>query len=208
MATVLSPLEQRIVLHNVSWETYERLLAENPESPSPRFTYDQGELEIMTLSPKHEWPSRLISKLVDLIARERRLDVLDLGSTTFKREVLQRGFEPDSCFYIRHASEMRGKKRIDPGVDPPPEIVVEIVVTQPLIHKLPIYAAFGVPEIWSYDGRRLTIYRLSGTEYVEADSSQALPGVTAAELTELVELGKSKDSVSWSDEVLKRLRKS
>ena len=29
MATVLNPPEQRIVLRNVSWETYERLLAEN-----------------------------------------------------------------------------------------------------------------------------------------------------------------------------------
>ncbi len=45
MSTVLNPPEQRVVLRNVSWETYERLLEENPESRSPRFTYDDGDLE-------------------------------------------------------------------------------------------------------------------------------------------------------------------
>ena len=34
--------EQRIVLHNISWETYERLLADHENASAPRFTYDHG----------------------------------------------------------------------------------------------------------------------------------------------------------------------
>ena len=40
--------EQRIVLHNVSWETYEHLLADHENASSPRFTYDRGDLEIVS----------------------------------------------------------------------------------------------------------------------------------------------------------------
>jgi hypothetical protein len=42
METVESPAEQRVVLHNVGWETYEHLLADHESSSAPRFTYDRG----------------------------------------------------------------------------------------------------------------------------------------------------------------------
>jgi Uma2 family endonuclease len=208
MPIVLSPPEQRVVLRNVSWETYERLLAENPERSSPRFTYDQGALEIMSPSAEHEWYNRLLSDLVKLLARELRIDVLDLGSTTFKREDAERGFEPDSCFYVTRARQVRGKKRIDLAVDPPPDICVEVVVTRPSLSKFPIGAAFGVPEIWSYDGSRLSIYGLTGAGYAEMSSSHVLRGLAATQLTEFLELGKTMDSVAWVDEVLQRFRRS
>jgi Uma2 family endonuclease len=208
MPTVLSPPEQRVVLRKVSWETYERLLAENLECSSPRFTYDQGVLEIMSPSAAHEWYNRLLSDLVKLLARELRIDILDLGSTTFKRDDAERGFEPDSCFYVSGARRVRGKERIDLTIDPPPDIVVEVVVTQPSLSKFPICAAFGVPEIWSYDGSRLSLYRLAGSGYTETLSSEALPELMATQLTEFLELGKTMDSVAWPDEVLRRFRQS
>jgi Uma2 family endonuclease len=107
MPTVASPPEQRVVLNNVSWETYERLLDDHLDSSAPRFTYDHGVLEIMSPSAEHEWYNRLISDLVKLLARELRIDVLDLGSTTFKLFLAKQGFEPDSCFYVTHVREVR-----------------------------------------------------------------------------------------------------
>jgi hypothetical protein len=38
MVTILSPPEQRVTLYNVSWETYERLLADLRDSSAPRLT--------------------------------------------------------------------------------------------------------------------------------------------------------------------------
>jgi hypothetical protein len=35
------------------------------------------------------------------------------GSTTFRREDLDRGFEPDGCFYIQNVGRIRGKKELD-----------------------------------------------------------------------------------------------
>ena len=48
METIKSPAEQKVILHNVRWETYERLMDERGESRVPRFAYDRGELGIMS----------------------------------------------------------------------------------------------------------------------------------------------------------------
>jgi len=45
METVKSPPEQRVVLHNIGWNTYEHLLADHENNSAPLFTYDRGELE-------------------------------------------------------------------------------------------------------------------------------------------------------------------
>ena len=39
-----------VVLRCVSWDTYERLLADDEERRIPRMTYDQGVLELVTSS--------------------------------------------------------------------------------------------------------------------------------------------------------------
>jgi len=208
MPTVASPPEQRVVLSNISWETYERLLEDHLDSSAPRFTYDQGVLEIMSPSAEHEWYNELVSDLVKLLARELRIDILSLGSTTFKLAWEKQGFEPDSCFYVTNIRKVRGKERIDTTVDSPPDIVIEIVVTHPSVSKFPLCAAFGVPEIWTYDGSRLAMFQLQGTEYVESASSRVLRELNAKQLGEFLELGKTLDSLAWPDEVLLRFRQS
>jgi Uma2 family endonuclease len=86
METVTSPAEQRVVLHNIGWNTYERLLADHENNSAPRLTYDRGELEIMSPSPEHEKFNRRIAQLVLAVAEELNIEAEDLGSTTFRRE--------------------------------------------------------------------------------------------------------------------------
>src|SRR5437899_2960095 len=169
MATVLQPPDQRVVLRKVSWETYEGLLAGQEDSSAPRFTYDRGTLEIMSPLPEHEEVNRALASLVENVAVEWRMSFRNLGSTTFKREDLGRGFEPDSCFYLQNAERMRGKARIDLTVDSPPDLVIEIDVTHSSLDKLPIYAALGVPEVWRSDGSGLAILVLEEGVYRERE---------------------------------------
>jgi Uma2 family endonuclease len=198
METVKSPAEQRVVLHNIAWETYARLLADNENNSAPRFAYDRGELEIMSPSPEHEKFNRRIAQLVLAVAEEMGVEAEDLGSTTFRREDLERGFEPDSCFYIQNEEEeVRGKARIDLAVDPPPDLVIEIDITSPSLNKLPIYAQMGVPEVWRYDGERMTILVLEGPEYVATNESTVLSPVRSSVLTDLVEKSKSMKRSIW-----------
>lgn len=67
MATFAAPGENRLLLRNISWETYERLLGESVDNCGTRFTFDEGNLEIIVVSIGHEMPNRILSLV-------RRLD--------------------------------------------------------------------------------------------------------------------------------------
>ena len=49
---------------------------------------------------KHEQYKHLLSDIVRLISYEMEIDVQSLGSTTFTEEWLDKGVEPDTCFYV------------------------------------------------------------------------------------------------------------
>lgn len=201
METIKSPAEQKVILHNVSWGTYERLMDERGESRVPRFAYDRGELEIMSPQAEHESISYAAALLVEVLAEEMNIDVYGLGSTTFKREDLGRGFEPDQCFYIENWELVRGKKRLDLTVDPPPELVIEIDITSPSLNKLSIYAQLGVREVWRYDGERMRILGLENEAYVEHPTSLALPPLTNDVLTHFAREGPKLGRRAWMREV-------
>ncbi len=201
MSAVATPAEQRVILEAVSWETYERLLAEHNEACGTRFAYDEGMLEIMVVSAGHEKPNRTLALLVEVLAEEFGLDVERVGSMTFKREPLRKGFEPDSAFYIAHAAAIRGRD-VDAEVDPAADLIIEVDITRRSLPRFPIYAAFGVPELWRYDGSRVWIYRLEGSRYVESESSAALAPLTAALATEFLEESRRLRSTDW----LRRVR--
>lgn len=202
METVKSSAEQRVLLRNISWETYERLLDERGDSRAPRFAYDQGELEIMSPSPEHESVAYFTALLVATLAEEMGVNAYGVGSTTYKRGDVGRGFEPDASFYIRNEERIRGKPRIDLDVDPPPDLVIEVDITSPSLGKFPIYAGLGVHEVWRYDGDRSAIFVLEEGEYVEARESVALPPLTSGVLTHFVEESASLGSTDW----LRRVR--
>jgi Uma2 family endonuclease len=197
MAILLSPTTQPVILEGVSWATYERLLADVNDSNALRCAFDRGTLEIMAPSFDHERLNRLLAELVAAIATGMDLDYEQAGSTTFKREDMGRGFEPDSCFYLDHTEAVRGQRRLDLMTDPPPDLVLEIDITHPSLDKLPIYAAIGVPEVWRYDGQHVMLYSLSPTGHEEVDVSRVLPGVTRNALEELIALSEQMRRAAW-----------
>jgi Uma2 family endonuclease len=189
--------EQRVILSPVSWATYESLLADLANQSSIRLTYDQGTLEIMSPLPEHEESNRTLALLVEVLAEELDLDIRNLGSTTFRRATLARGFEPDSCFYMQHEVDISGKTTIDLSVDPPPDLIIEIDITHPSLARFPLYAQLGVPEIWRYDGQQVQISLLTSSGYVNAESSQALPLLTRAVLTDFLIQSKTLKRTAW-----------
>ena len=197
MAKALELPEQKVILHGISWDTYERLLADNDERRVPRLAYDRGVLEAMSPSAEHEGIARNIAMIVSVVAEELEIDVFDAGSTTFKRADLERGFEPDGCFYVQHERRIRGQRRIDLTVDPPPDLVIEVDVTSPSLNKLPVYASIGVSEVWRHAGERLAILVLDGERYVEVATSRVLPPLNAELLSDLVEASRTQGRTVW-----------
>ena len=187
-----------MLLRGVSWGTYERLLDEHNESAGPRFTYDDGNLEIMTLSIEHEDPNRTLASLVEFILCEWDVDFLSAGSNTFKSASLKKGFEPDTSFYIEQVERIRGKKRLDLAVDPPPELVIEIEVTEPLLPRLPIFAAMRVPEIWVSESDTVRILRLDRGRYREVKRSAALSPLSAEIITDFLQRRLEMKRPAWA----------
>lgn len=184
-----------VLLPGISWKTYESLLADMQDSHAAHFAYDQGVLEIMVLSGRHELPREFLLLLVNIVAEERGIDVKGFGSTTFRRADLARGFEPDACFYIQNEDRVSSKNDIDLAIDPPPDLVIAIDITSPSLNKFPLFAALGVPEVWRYDGAQVAIFTLAGHDYVEGAESVALPPVTPAILTEFL---RTSQRLKWT----------
>lgn len=201
MATVISPTDQRVIIQGVSWETYERLLADFAESHAARVTFNRGTLEIMTPSFAHERPIHLLVQIIEILAEIYDMDLIAAGSTTFKREDIAQGFEPDASFYIQHAADIRGNSEIDLERDPPPDLVIEVDMTHPSLDKLPIYAAMGIAEVWRYVDRRVIIYQHHTGGYTVAEHSGILPGVASRDLAQWVETGFETPRPAWLRQV-------
>jgi Uma2 family endonuclease len=177
MSTAFSPTDQRLLLSDVDWSTYDRLLRDL-EGRHLRFNFDQGQLEIMTVSAEHERVKKLLARLLEVLTEVLNIPVLSLGNTTFRREDSARGLEPDECWYIAHEAQMRERETIDLAIDPPPDLVIEIEISRSVIDRIEIYAALGVPEVWRCDGRRLSVEVLSEDgQYAESDHSPTFPQI-------------------------------
>ncbi|MDQ3665972.1 MAG: Uma2 family endonuclease [Acidobacteriota bacterium] len=210
MTTILNPpqlgAEERFVLRNVTWETYEQLLKNYASFSAPRFTYDQGDLEIMSPSIPHETASRLLSLLVSIICEEREIDVRDLGSTTHKRADLLKGVEPDGCFYIQNVEAITGVEDLDLTIHPPADLVIEADISHPSVQRFPIYAALGVPEIWQFRNGEVRFFGLLGGQYALLTNSSALPGIPSAVVTRFVNEAGAIKRPQWLREVREWIR--
>ena len=179
-----------ILLNDVSWNEYEMFLQDFEKQTGWRLAYDGGRLEIMPPTPEHEEYSFSFQLFVVAYCDAFELDFEGRGSTTFRRRFLEKGVEPDECFYIQTAQKVAGKKL--PTKDfPAPDIAVEIDVTTESLNKFPIYAALEVPEVWIYDGATIAFYRLEANDYQQISHSRALPLLSAKVLTEFLEMSRT-----------------
>jgi Uma2 family endonuclease len=163
------PSEQRFLLGHVAWKDYV-LIRDVLDGPGVRMTYLKGALEIMSPSPDHERWKTNIARLVELYAHIKRIELYGYGSTTFRKEMKQRGAEPDECYLV-------GKPLADL-----PEIVLEVIHTSPLVDKLDVYRGMGIGEVWVFRDGAFTIHVLDRAQggYIVRPSSPLLPGLDFA----------------------------
>ncbi|MEG4805497.1 Uma2 family endonuclease [Microcoleus sp. ARI1-B5] len=189
---------QRIVLSNISWQTYESLLAEAGDKRSSRFSYSQGVLEIIMPSDLHETVNCLLKQFVTTLSDELKLKRKGFGSTTLNREDLKQGAEPDSCFYIQNVERIRGRK-INLSNDPPPDLIIEVELTTPSTNRFVIYQNLGVPEIWRYLGEAIQIFQLQKGEYVICEYSSTFPIVSSEIINQFLQMAETEDDMTIID---------
>jgi Uma2 family endonuclease len=188
---------QRVILNGVSWSDYLDMGDLLRDRPALRLTYDRGRLEIITTSSTHERLKKWLGRFVETIAEECGVAILPGGSITFQREDLERGFEPDECYWIANEGQMRGRPDYDPTRDPPPDLVVEIEVTRSALNRMALFARLGVPEVWRFDGTALHVHRLqSPGSYAEMNNSLTFPVIRIVGITRFLALDVSQDYLS------------
>lgn len=179
------PVGGKLYLEDVSWDEYEELLEELEGKRHVRISYDNGRMEIMTLSPEHEVPSKLFGHFIQILTEELDLEYLSIGSTTLRRKSHLQGKEPDDCYYIGDLTRIFGKKR----VDSPPDLAIEVDVTSSTIDKMAIYAGLGVPEVWRYDNYQVEFHRLAGKRYKQVATSALFPFLPPSVITDHLSIG-------------------
>jgi Uma2 family endonuclease len=179
----------RLVLYGVDWKTYTRLLRAFDGRSGLHLTYDRGALEIMNVTYGHESDAELLGRFVIVLTEEIGQEVAPGRSTTFRRKRKRRGLEPDNCYWIAHEAAVRGKRRINLRVDPPPDLAIEVDIFHSSLDRMGIYAALGVPEVWRFDGQVLTFHGLAPDgSLVTVSHSRAFPFLAAIDLMQFLAL--------------------
>ncbi|MEA5621298.1 Uma2 family endonuclease [Cronbergia sp. UHCC 0137] len=195
------PPGQRVLLENVDWKELETIIEELGEHRAARIAYDRGILEIMNPLPEHEFDKEIISDLVKALLEELNIEFRCFGSTTFKNQFMAQGIEPDQCFYIKNEAVIRGKKRLDLTIDPPPDLALEIDITSRT--HLNIYQGLKVPEVWRFENGVLRINLLQDGVYVESTSSLNFPNLP---LTQVIPQYLEKSKTMGRNAILKAFR--
>ncbi len=190
-ATLLARPDEMIHLSGISWKTYETLLEELSDRRL-RLTYNRGNLEIMAPYPEHELNKQVLGRFIETIAEELEVSIYPLGSTTFKQPELS-GAEPDKCFYIRNIAAVQGKRRLNMGEDPAPDLIVEIDITSSSQNRLQVYADLGVAEVWIYNGESLVIQKLQNATYIANQTSQFFINLPISEVANWLQRSTTMD---------------
>lgn len=183
------------VLYDIDWHTYSRLLRAFEGRRRFRLTYDRGTLEIMSPLWEHEVPSDLLGCFIVALTEELNLPRRAGGSVTLRRRRKHRGVEADKCYWIASAPLLQGKRRLDLRVDPPPDLAVEVDVTNSSLDRMNIYAALGVPEVWRLDSGGIAFHILEAGAYQVRPNSLSFPQLASADLPPfLAQWGQSDDT--------------
>ncbi len=170
-------IDNRIILHDVPWKEFERLLAVRGDRGSPRMSYLEGELELMSPSRFHEGCKSLIGRLLEAYAEELDIELDAFGGWTLKKRRRARGVEPDECYLVR-------------GHDAPvPHLAIEVVWTSGGLDKLDVYRGLGVRELWIWENDELQIHGLRKDGYVPIEKSAVLPEIDVKLLASFVRPG-------------------
>jgi Uma2 family endonuclease len=161
-----------------TWQDYKTLSQQLGDRAATRIKYRSGEILLMVPLPEHGRNANLVADVVKVF-----LDYLEQDYEAFTPITIElpqeSGIEPDYCFYIDNWASVAGKNRINWGVDPAPDLVIEIDVTS--YTKVNDYLPHKVPEVWIFKKNKLNIYSLQDGVYNLQTSSRYLPNIDIAD---------------------------
>jgi len=167
----------------MSWAEYQQLVESRGDRSTPRLKYADGYLTLKMPTFEHGQLDAIVADLIVAILNRQLRDYVRTTPITLQIPE-QAGIEPDHCFWLSNWASVSGKSRIDLATDPPPDIAVEVDVTN--FTNIADYELFKVPEVWLIRGDVLAIFVLTTEGYTETESSQFLPDIAIAKLYQQV----------------------
>jgi Uma2 family endonuclease len=169
--------DERLVMHDVSWQEFETMLALRGDRRRPRVAYLDGVLELMSPSHQHEWIKSNIGRLIEAVFFEYGYRFNIFGEWLLKRREDEAGVEPDECYCFDPAGRAPKER---------PDLVIQVVWTSGGVNKLEIYRRLAVPEIWFWRKNAIEVYVLGANGYERSSSSACVPQVDLGFICELL----------------------
>lgn len=191
----------------MKWEAYEAISEELGENSPIHITYHNGSLFIKPITKPHEMLVRGLERLIGVVTRVTRIPIYTFGSASLRSYRRLIGVEPDLTFYIGKAPSDSLVPKIENEVKFPPDIVVEIEISNLAVNKFSIYSELGIPEFWRFTNGELRIYILNDEgEYIRSLNSGYLPVVSEKLLSEFINRGATENPVDLLDDFENALR--
>jgi Uma2 family endonuclease len=203
MATVTEPTASKIretasiLIDGASWADYEamrRIIGDRHIFVN----YDQGMLEVLVPSYSHEDLKDCLRSMVDILGEEAGIPMQNGGSTTHRREDLEKGVEPDECYWLGAKAElMVGVRELDLSIDPAPSLVIEVNYTHSSVSRMAIYASLRVEEVWRYDNGLSFLSPGEDGTYEPVNPSRQLPLLSVEEAMRQLSAYRSMGRLDW-----------
>jgi Uma2 family endonuclease len=204
--------ETYALFEGLGWEFYEAIDARMGSGVGVRIIYIDGDVELfMGTSRRHAWLSARLHNLVWALVHATGINGEDAGRTTYYSHPREAGAQADQTYYFGpNAERMAGPKNVVPGVDPVPDLAVEVGVGNPFDRALAAWARLGVPEVWHLDaeteelGIRILRLAAGGASYETAARSGFFP-VDDVEILGLIRLAVNEGMQPWQARLAERV---
>jgi Uma2 family endonuclease len=183
--------DQVVVLRGIPWEQYVAISRARGRARQPLLAYLDGELEIVTVSFRHEFVKKLTARLVEAFAEETGVALNGFGNATLREKAKKAGAEPDEWYAI-------GQKKSGP------DLVIEIVHTSGGIDKLEVYRRLAAQEVWFWIDGRFWLYHRTNGAFREIARSALLPQLDLERLERII----ASTSESEQTEAVRAYRQS
>lgn len=197
-----APRDQCVEMRDIGWKGYSTMLRLRGERPGPRMVYLDGSLYLVTKSFPHERFAERLGMFVTEVVVGLDIPFVPTAGTTFRRRKKQAGVEGDKTFYLANEERVRGKDKIHLRVDPPPDLVVEVVYSHAAEAAIEVYRRLGVPEVWVCEEAEFRILvRQPDGQYATSEVSAVFPFLKGTEVFEWVSRPQNVSETEWVKEL-------
>ena len=184
MATNSLSFSDHFVLYDVSWEAYSKFMDALGERRL-RHTYQEGTLEMMSPSEKHEEIKSFLGRMIEMASLEcgHSNSIRWVRHATKQEAVASVGAR--RIVLHRTAARWHGKRKTETKKPLCPDLVVEVDLRRTVLERLDSYAKLGVREVWRYrkgELEFLVLEKSRGYELVEC--STAFPAISSKDVSD------------------------